>query len=108
MSAYKSDAVYIAFRYTGNAAEEKTTTYQYENGEMISSLMTDERGRTFSKFDRDGLMRTGRADSSSTRRSLSSRTRACAQSGRTALRGPEPVGLCRTSGSTNPLATRAR
>lgn len=24
MSAYKSDAVYIAFRYTGNAAEEKT------------------------------------------------------------------------------------
>lgn len=40
MSAYKSDAVYIAFRYTGNAAEEKTTTYQIGNIQLGDGVVT--------------------------------------------------------------------
>ncbi|CDC98424.1 uncharacterized protein BN576_00742 [Alistipes sp. CAG:268] len=36
MSAYKSDAVYIAFRYQGNGAEKRTTTYQVDNVKVAS------------------------------------------------------------------------
>jgi len=31
MSAYKSESVYVAFRYQGNADEQKTTTYYIDN-----------------------------------------------------------------------------
>ena len=56
MSAYKAESVYVAFRYQGNAADNKTTTYYIDNIQLGQDVVTVTDNDLFEEtFDADNF-----------------------------------------------------